>query len=281
MDPDPHALQISVDGSSLVQAGRRSGYAGIVVHPGGSTEEIVFQGFRESTINRMELAACIAAMEWVAETRLREARVQIFSDSQYLIDNIVRAPYWQRNKWRNADGRPIEHPDLWKRVMSVRAKTRVPVHFGKVRGKSTPLLKMVDKLAKEAARTGTNVDFGLIVGKIGRARTKGGAATMYPAVGQVVAIRVYASRTVGKTDENRFKFEVYDEATQLCGAKHVAYAQPEVGGKLHRQHAYRVQMNDNQRYPQILAVLEEIPLPTRPKKPASAKALSVSPAVEP
>jgi len=33
------------------------------VYPDDTTEyEVVFQGFKESTINRMELSACIAAM---------------------------------------------------------------------------------------------------------------------------------------------------------------------------------------------------------------------------
>jgi hypothetical protein len=135
---------------------------------------------------------------------------------------------------------------------------------------------MVDRLAKEAARTGTKVDRGLIVGKIGRAKTRGGTATMFPAKGDVIAIRIYGSRLAGKTEENRFKFEVYDEAAQQCGAKFFAYAQPSVGGELHRHHAYRVQMNNNPKYPQILAVVEEISLPSKRKTPTSAKVVNIS-----
>jgi ribonuclease HI len=71
---DPHAVQISVDGSCFPNEKRRSGYAGIVVYPDDPTEiEIAFQGFKESTINRMELAACIAAMNWVKEEGIRAA----------------------------------------------------------------------------------------------------------------------------------------------------------------------------------------------------------------
>jgi hypothetical protein len=98
---------------------------------------------------------------------------------------------------------------------------------------------------------------------------------MYPAAGEVVLIRVYGSRLIGKTDENRIKFEIYDGAMQQCGPKHFAYAQPVVGPELHRQRVFRVQMNDNPKYPQIVAVLEEISLPTKRKKPASAKLVSV------
>jgi ribonuclease HI len=281
VQPDPHAVQISVDGSCLAHLGRRSGYAGIVEWPDGAMQEIIFCGYEESTVNRMELAACIAALEWVIENRPRVHRIQIFSDSQYVIDSIPRAPYWQRDSWRNLQGRPIEHPDLWKAFLSARVKARMRVDFGKVQGKSTALLKMVDRLAKEAARTGTKTDRGLIVGKIGRAKTRGGAPTIFPAKGEVLAIRIYGSRLVGKTDENRFKFELYDETTQQCGAKHFAYAQPAVGAELHRQRAFRVHMNDNPKYPQILSVLEEIPLPAKPKRPVSAKVVSIAAAAKP
>lgn len=60
-------------------------------------------------------------------------------------------------------------------------------------------------------------------------------------------------------------FEPYDEATRKFGTKHFAYAQPKVGASLHRQRAFRVQMNDNPKYPQVLSVLEEIALPKTPR----------------
>jgi tetratricopeptide (TPR) repeat protein len=88
-------------------------------------------------------------------------------------------------------------------------------------------------------------------------------------------------RLVGKTEENRLKFEMYDEATQQCGAKFFAYAEPSVGGELHRHHAYRVRMSNNPKYPQILAVLAEIPLPTKQKTLTSAKVVSISAAAKP
>jgi ribonuclease HI len=275
MERDPHALQIFVDGSCFMHDGRRSGYAGYVVRPDGSPEEeIVFRGFEESTNNRMELSACIAALEWIREERPLVGRVQIFSDSRYVIDNIPRAPYWQRDGWRNAQGRPIEHWELWKQFLTAWSKAGVRVHFGWMKGKADPLRKKVDQAAKQAAQSGTDIDRGYRPGKIGRAKTKGGSATMYPAKGEVLPIRVYSSRVVGKTKENFIKFETYDEATQQCSTKFYAYAQPTVGAELHRHHAYRVQMNDNPKYPQILAIIEEIPLPAKGKKPPSAKPVS-------
>lgn len=137
-------------------------------------------------------------------------------------------------------------------------------------GKSNTLLKLVDRTAKQAADAGTALDTGHITGKIGRARGKGGSATIFPAAGQELTIRVYGSRLVSRTEENLIKFEIYDATTEQCGAKHFAYAQPAVGAELHRQRVFRVQMNDNPQYPQIVRVMEKIPVSAR-KKPDSAK----------
>jgi Tfp pilus assembly protein PilZ len=129
-----------------------------------------------------------------------------------------------------------------------------------VQNKSTPLLKRVDKLAKAAAKSHPRIDRGLVVGKIGRAKIKG-AATMFPAANHVLVVRIVGSKTVGPTRENRFVFEVFDESTSTYIAKHFAYCTPVTGAQLHRQRGFRVRMNDNTDYPQILEVIEEVPLP--------------------
>lgn len=233
--------------------------------------EIIFQGFEESTINRMELSACIAAMEWIREEAIgrRYSRVQIFSDSQYVVNGQRSAPYWQKAKWCTSDGRQVDNRDLWKEFVAARSKAGVRVDICKVLNKSTPLLKFVDKLAKSAPKSFPKVDRGLIVGKIGRAKIKG-AATMFPAANQTLVIRIVRSMVVGPTKENRFVFEVFDEQTQTYLSKNFAYCTPETGAELHRQRGFRVTMNDKPRYPQILQVLEEIPLPKAQRKHSKA-----------
>jgi ribonuclease HI len=274
MKADPHAVQISVDGSCYPNEGRKSGYAGVVVYPDDSTEhEVVFQGFKQSTINRMELSACIAAMGWVKEEGInrRYSRVQIFSDSQYVVNSQGSAPFWQKAKWRTLAGRPIDNWELWKEFLSARAKAGIRIDIFKVQNKSTPLLKLVDKLAKTAAKSHPRIDRGLVVGKIGRAKIKG-TATMFPAANQVLVIRIVGSKTVGPARENRFVFEVFDENASAYISKHFAYCTPVTGAQLHRQRGFRVRMNDNTQYPQILEVVEEVPLPKaeRKKKPSAA-----------
>ena len=272
-EPDPHAVQISVDGSCYPNEGRKSGYAGIVVYPDDPTEnEVVFQGFKESTINRMEISACIAAMKWAKEEGMNRwcSRVQIFSDSQYVVDGQFSVPSWQKAKWRTAAGRPIDNSDLWKEFLTAKSKAGIRIDICKVQNKSTPLLKRVDKLAKAAAKSHPRIDRGLVVGKIGRAKIKGTAA-MFPAANQVLVIRIVGSKTVGRTRENRFVFEVFDENASTYVSKHFAYCTPVTGALLHRQRGFRVRMNDKTDYPQILEVIEEVPLPKaeRKKKPSA------------
>jgi len=243
------------------------------VYPDDQIEnEIVFQGFKESTNQRMELLACIAAMKWVKEEEIgrQYSRVQIFSDSKYVVDGQFAAPYWRKNGWCNAPGRPIANSDLWKEFLTVRSKIRIRIDICKVQGKSSPHLKRVDKLAKAAAQSHPRIDRGLIVGKIGRAKIKG-TATMYPAANQEIVVRIVGSKIVRKIRVNRFVFEVFDEKTSNYVSKHFAYCMPVIGAQLHRQRGFRVRMNDNIDYPQILEVIEEVPLPkTERKKKSSA-----------
>jgi ribonuclease HI len=270
---DPHAVQISVDGSCFPLDGRKSGYAGVVVYPEDPIEhEVIFQGFEESTINRMELSACIAAMEWVRDEQIgrRYGRVQIFSDSQHVVDHQFSAPSWQKRGWRTASGRPIENWDLWKEFLSRKAKAGVRIDVIKVENKSTPLLKRVDKLAKAAAKSHPRVDRGLRVGKVGRAKIKG-PATMFPAADQLLIVRVVGSKAVGRTRENRFVFEVFDESSATYVSKHFAYCTPAIGAQLHRQRGFRVKMNNNPDYPQIIEVVEEVPLPRTGRGARSAQ----------
>lgn len=260
---DPHAVHISVDGSCFPKEGRRAGYAGVVEYPDESEpREIIFQGFQESTINRMELSACIVAIEWVKEQAIgrRYTRVQIFSDSQYVVNGQRSAPFWQKAKWRNADGRPLDNRDLWKELVSARSKAGIRIDICKVVNKSTDLLKFVDRLAKAAAKSHPRVDRGLIVGKLGRAKIKG-PATVFPAAGQTLVIRIVSSKVVGSSKENRFVFEIFREDTGTYVSKYFAYCNPETGALLHRQRGFRVIMNDKKGYPQILHVVEEVPLP--------------------
>jgi hypothetical protein len=50
--------------------------------------------------------ACIRALKWVRENAPWQSvtRVQVFTDSQYVKDNLFRAREWKKNDWKNRHG---------------------------------------------------------------------------------------------------------------------------------------------------------------------------------
>lgn len=268
---EPYALVIHVDGSCLKNPGGPSGIAGIAVYPDKAKldPEIAFQqGFEESTNQRMELHACIEALEWTrANARsFGVSRVVIVSDSQYLCDHHWHAAQWKKNGWFNRDGRPIENIDLWERILFLLPKTGLKVDFKQVKGKKAKLDKKVDQLAKEAARgPGKIKDQGFRGGDISRTRLPGEAPTMFQARGQQVVIRIYRKAPVSqlKTGVCRIIFETISGSGEST-EKYFAYSSHEIEDQLHRHSAYRVQFNDNPRNPIIESILEQVSLPPPP-----------------
>jgi ribonuclease HI len=143
---DPRAIHIYTDGSCFKNPGGESGCAAIVVYPDEmcrDEEQIVDFGCAESNNNRMELLACISALEWIRDNKPWRGidRVQIFIDSKYVYENIFRAREWKANDWRNRHGEPKENADLWKRLISAHSKTGMKVHFEWNLGKEDPSSK--------------------------------------------------------------------------------------------------------------------------------------------
>jgi hypothetical protein len=69
----------------------------------------------------------------------------------------------------------------------------------------------------------------------------------------MIVISPYRSVVVGKS-ENKIHFLVYDEDKQH------AYAEPVIGGQLHRGHSYRVRFGSQHKYPVIEEIIEQIVL---------------------
>ena len=268
MTLDPYALKIYIDGSSYKNPGGASGCAGVAEYPNdwNRPDETVFTlGYQSSTNNRMELLACIRAMEYVRDhvADLNVQRVQIVTDSKYVHENIPRVEEWRHNKWRNRYGRPIENDDLWKQFLTVRGKVGVRTDFQWRKGKKSPILKAVDGAAKRAAHEPWERDFGFRGGKVGRSNVKGvrTSATLFAASGQEdVVIHIYRSRVVG--GEGKIDFGVYSEAKKEFVEKCTGYARLNLAADLHRGHVYRVRFNDNSRYPIIEEIKEEVPKET-------------------
>src|SRR6185437_7463783 len=129
---DPRALKLYVDGNAYNNPGGNAGMACVAEYPESwnrPDEEIFSVGFHESTNNRMELKACIQALEYVREyaRSMDIDRVLIVTDSSYVHDHQHLPSKWRANGWKTRAGRPVENSDLWKRFISVRTHCQVRV----------------------------------------------------------------------------------------------------------------------------------------------------------
>jgi ribonuclease HI len=144
-------LIIYCDGacSNNQQRDNRGGWGAILLCQGKTKE--ISGGEKNTTNNRMELLACIRALEAVKN---RSLAVEVHTDSAYLANCLLQKWYlrWQRNGWQTAGKKPVENKDLWLRLLAL--KDGFPrLTFHKVAGHSQiELNERADQLAKEASR---------------------------------------------------------------------------------------------------------------------------------
>jgi len=102
---------------------------GVVILEGGKRRELS-RGFRLTTNNRMELMACIAALQAL----FVPSDVVLHSDSQYVVKGIEKgwAKKWRRNGWMRTSEEPALNADLWAELLDLCARHRV--RFVWVRG---------------------------------------------------------------------------------------------------------------------------------------------------
>jgi len=119
---------------------------GAVLQQGSRVKEI-HGGEQNTTNQRMELTACIRALEQVKSGKYD---VEVFTDSAYLVNCMQKKWYsaWQQNGWRNAARKPVENRDLWEQLLSL--LSLYTVRFFKVAGHSgNKLNERADELARQ------------------------------------------------------------------------------------------------------------------------------------
>ena len=82
---------------------------------------VVELGGREehTTNNRMELMACIRALEF-SIFNFQFSNVQINTDSEYVMKGMTTWIHnWQRKGWRTAGRKPVLNQDLWQELLKV------------------------------------------------------------------------------------------------------------------------------------------------------------------
>ena len=114
----------------------------------GATQKELSGGEAQTTNNRMELMAAIAALENLK----RPCAVDLNTDSQYLRGGILSWMHnWKRNGWRTADKKPVKNEDLWRRLDEAAQRHEINWHW--VKGHAGHALnERADELAREGMR---------------------------------------------------------------------------------------------------------------------------------
>lgn len=136
---------IYTDGGSLGNPGP-GGFAAVIANEKNTYE--ISGGYRLTTNNRMELMACVSALESIKP----QSSVILYSDSRYVVDAIAKgwAKRWQANSWMRNKTEPAKNSDLWKRLLDL--CDQFSVYFKWIKGHANiPGNERCDQLAKQAA----------------------------------------------------------------------------------------------------------------------------------
>lgn len=137
----PHVV-IFTDGACSGNPG--PGGWGAILMSGQHRKELS-GGEANSTNNRMELFAAIAALEQLKGP----SSVDLHTDSAYLRNGITQWIHgWKRNGWRTADRKPVKNAELWQRLDEATRRHEITWHW--VKGHSGhPENERADELARE------------------------------------------------------------------------------------------------------------------------------------
>ncbi|MDR3276272.1 MAG: ribonuclease HI [Treponema sp.] len=112
-------IHIYTDGGCSGNPGP-GGWAYLIIRRHGakdSNAEILVEKWgaeRDTTNNRMELKAVIAALKMLHRRNIKPTIVHIFTDSQYVQKGMTTwLPVWQENNWRTSDRKPVKNQELW------------------------------------------------------------------------------------------------------------------------------------------------------------------------
>jgi len=147
MKDSQKTVEIFSDGACSGNPG--PGGWGALLRWNGQEKEL--SGFApETTNNRMELTAAIAALEALK----RPCRVRLTTDSEYLKKGITEwVEGWVRKGWKNSQKKEVANRDLWERLLSLNRKHQVDWHW--VRGHAGHAEnERCDQLAREAIKAG-------------------------------------------------------------------------------------------------------------------------------
>jgi ribonuclease HI len=88
---------------------------GAILEYNGNEKEL-FGGEADTTNNRMEMTALLAALRALKKEGLH---IRVFADSAYLLNCFRNKWYvnWKRNDWKTAKKEAVENRDLWEALL--------------------------------------------------------------------------------------------------------------------------------------------------------------------
>jgi ribonuclease HI len=91
------------------------GWGTVVYFADGSVHEMG-GGDRQTTNNRMEIQAAIAALEYLVKTEQSEP-LGLYTDSEYVKNGITKwIKGWKQKGWKTSTGKPVLNQELWEEL---------------------------------------------------------------------------------------------------------------------------------------------------------------------
>lgn len=142
---EPDHVELYTDGACSGNPGP-GGWAYILRHPQSGAEKENSGGEASTTNNRMELISVIEGLQSLD----RPCRVDLFSDSQYVIKGLKEwMDGWKKKGWKRGRNEPVMNVDLWQKLDQLRTVHRMQCHW--VRGHNEhPENERCDRLAVAA-----------------------------------------------------------------------------------------------------------------------------------
>ena len=145
--PKTGEVTIYTDGGARYNPGP-GGYGVVQIY--NDVRKELSGGFKLTTNNRMELMACIVALQ---ELEHRDKPVTLYSDSSYVVNGIIKgwAKSWRKKGWIKSDKKPAINHDLWAELLNLVEDLNITFKWVKAHA-GHPMNERCDELAVTSAK---------------------------------------------------------------------------------------------------------------------------------
>ena len=104
-------VDIYTDGACSGNPGN-GGWGAVLIY--GEKEKQISGGEKNTTNNKMELLACIKALEMLKYP----CQVDLYSDSAYVVNSFLEGwlESWRQAGWKTTGKKPVKNVELWQRL---------------------------------------------------------------------------------------------------------------------------------------------------------------------